>query len=746
MLVLQEAYSYYLTKKSSFGESGIFEDLPQPLLFKLVLQLYEKDIKKVRLFCTYECSFVVTLVINSKPFLAAHGEVIFNQGDVCKELVFLPAGMVRLSIATGSGKNILCGFCTEGGHFGDMEFYRNSVVTLAQYSAVCDCELLSVSYSVLRQAFGENLDSGVIFNQEVTKRYAAFMRVTKSAVTGELHSRRSLRSHVSGMAQSTPRSLFGVPSSRITPTHLRYSRRISTSAHASIWVNGHVRDHRESAHYLRMALMRNSDNVAAVLRKRTSRDSSLTNLSDLGKLSARGGSRENSDVGTEGAEIKEADSTDSMLALLENTETERDTTCRVLTRDEDGTLLIGDITHTQLRQMYLIDPKERWKIQWDMFLAVIIVYTVVMTPVDLAFYSGKESHDTAVELVLDGFFFADLTFSFRTSFPSSHEGALVLDQWQIAGNYLRSWFLVDLLSSIPFQLVFRGIVASEGLKSVKLLKALRLFRLLKLTRILKLEVFMGHLEDSLGLPRSVFELLQVLVEVFFIGHLVACLWWGMSATLSDNPWFTNPDMVYKDLTHAPVREKYLFSLYFTFTTMTTVGYGDISATNPGERVLNIFIIMLGASVFGYIIANVSTILESFNRVDAVQSNRIVVIKEYLREKACPDTLETKVVAHFKHLFSITSAYDVNKIMARLPASLRDEILYFHNEIKMRHIPIFRYLPNRSMALHIFNQLTPSFFEVDQYIVRQGAESSEISFLVIGTACAFRVDEVSSQPY
>lgn len=64
----QEAYSYYLTKKSSFGESGIFEDLPQPLLFKLVLQLYEKDIKKVQLFCTYECSFVVELVTNSKPF------------------------------------------------------------------------------------------------------------------------------------------------------------------------------------------------------------------------------------------------------------------------------------------------------------------------------------------------------------------------------------------------------------------------------------------------------------------------------------------------------------------------------------------------------------------------------------------------------------------------------------------------------------------------------------------------------
>jgi hypothetical protein len=243
------------------------------------------------------------------------------------------------------------------------------------------------------------------------------------------------------------------------------------------------------------------------------------------------------------------------------------------------------------------------------------------------------------------------------------------------------------------------------------------------------------------LSRAVFELLQVLVEVFFIGHLVACLWWGVSDAISENPWFTNVDMVYNDLTHAPVREKYLYSLYFTFTTMTTVGYGDITATNTGERILNMCIIVLGASVFGYIIANVSTILESFSRVEAAQSNRITVIKEYLNEKNCPDGLQSKVVAHFKHLFSITSAYDVTKIMSRLPPALRDEILYFHNETKMKNISIFRYIPNRSLALHIFNQLTPAFYEVDQYIIKQGRESAEINFVVIGTACAFRMDPV-----
>lgn len=727
-----------MTKKSSFGESGIFDDLPQPLLFKLVLQLYEKDIKKVQMFCSYECSFVVTLVINCKPFQAVRGEVIFNQGDVCKELVFVPSGMVRLSITTGSGKDVLAGFCTESGYFGDMEFLRNSIVTLAQYSAMTNCEFLSVSYQVVRQAIAENLDSGTNFNAEMTRRYAGFVKVTKSAVLGEMNPARASmrnsmrgrtsatnlntnkRNSVNGGGEASVRNLTTRASSagKYTPGQRRHSS--TAGATSSIWLNGHLRDHRESAHYIRMALRHSSDNLSEAARRR---------LNELTPHGAHDGS----------------DNTDSILSMA-NDEDDDTTSCKVLMKDEDGTQLIVDISHEALHHMFLIDPKESWKVRWDLFIAVIIVYTVIITPVEMAFYDKEPPKSFEVELVLDGMFFLDLAFSFRTSFPSNVESALVVDSWVIAQSYFKTWFTIDFLSSIPYNVVFEGLFTGDSLKSVKLIKALRLFRLMKLARIFKLEVFISKLEDTLGLPRSIFELLQVLIEVFFIGHLVACLWWGVSDGLSENPWFTNTDMVYEDMRHAPTGQKYLISLYFTFTTMTTVGYGDISATNAGEMLLNILIILMGASVFGYIIANVSTIVEGFNRVESVQSNRISVIKEYLGEKNCPDALEKKVVAHFKHLFSITSAYNVDKIMSRLPPSLRDEILYFHNEIKMRNIPIFRYLNNRSLALHIFHLLTPVFYEVDQYIIKQGRESGEINFIVIGTACAFRMEQVQFFEY
>jgi hypothetical protein len=43
--------------------------------------------------------------------------------------------------------------------------------------------------------------------------------------------------------------------------------------------------------------------------------------------------------------------------------------------------------------------------------------------------------------------------------------------------------------------------------------------------------------------------------------------------------------------------------------MTTVGYGDITATTSLERVVNIFMMILACASFGYIINKLSTILE-----------------------------------------------------------------------------------------------------------------------------------------
>ena len=58
---------------------------------------------------------------------------------------------------------------------------------------------------------------------------------------------------------------------------------------------------------------------------------------------------------------------------------------------------------------------------------------------------------------------------------------------------------------------------------------------------------------------------------------------------------------------------YLAALYWTFTTMSTVGYGDITARTGLEQFLAIVLMLFGVVFFSFVIGSISSI---FNRLDS----------------------------------------------------------------------------------------------------------------------------------
>jgi hypothetical protein len=55
-------------------------------------------------------------------------------------------------------------------------------------------------------------------------------------------------------------------------------------------------------------------------------------------------------------------------------------------------------------------------------------------------------------------------------------------------------------------------------------------------------------------------------------------------------------------------ELYITSVYFTVTTVTTVGYGDINGANPLERSVSICIMIIGVISFSFATGSLSSIL------------------------------------------------------------------------------------------------------------------------------------------
>merc|ERR1712232_311703 len=91
-----------------------------------------------------------------------------------------------------------------------------------------------------------------------------------------------------------------------------------------------------------------------------------------------------------------------------------------------------------------------------------------------------ESIET-IGLLTDFIFLSDVAFNFRTGLAESN-GNICMDARIVRDTYLRSWFLVDLISSIPLGFISRGMFSNSfkhPIKLVKVAKIAKAFRTLQ---------------------------------------------------------------------------------------------------------------------------------------------------------------------------------------------------------------------------------------------------------------------------
>lgn len=97
----------------------------------------------------------------------------------------------------------------------------------------------------------------------------------------------------------------------------------------------------------------------------------------------------------------------------------------------------------------------------------------------------------------------------------------------------------------------------------------------------------------------------------------------MAGFEEDNPnsWLTDEYKLLSDT------EQYLTSFYFTITTITTVGYGDISGGTATEKIGAIFLMLLGVISFSVASASLSSIFASYDAGDANLREQIHMLKK-----------------------------------------------------------------------------------------------------------------------
>lgn len=88
-----------------------------------------------------------------------------------------------------------------------------------------------------------------------------------------------------------------------------------------------------------------------------------------------------------------------------------------------------------------------------MFIMLLVVYVAIVLPYRLAFSLEESKANRIISYMIDISFFIDMILTFFTSYFDEINLKEVVNHKDIALKYLKSWFILDVLSIFPFELV-----------------------------------------------------------------------------------------------------------------------------------------------------------------------------------------------------------------------------------------------------------------------------------------------------
>jgi len=104
----------------------------------------------------------------------------------------------------------------------------------------------------------------------------------------------------------------------------------------------------------------------------------------------------------------------------------------------------------------LLSPKWAGRVLWDVAWCFFCALELLVLPNQMVL-GWKGIGVTVIMLVVSLFFFADLVVNFSTGYRDEDDRC-VMERTKIIQNYLRSWFLVDLLAWVPIDLLVPGLL------------------------------------------------------------------------------------------------------------------------------------------------------------------------------------------------------------------------------------------------------------------------------------------------
>ncbi|XP_069787305.1 potassium voltage-gated channel subfamily H member 1a [Narcine bancroftii] len=392
-----------------------------------------------------------------------------------------------------------------------------------------------------------------------------------------------------------------------------------------------------------------------------------------------------------------------------------------------------------------------FKTSWDWIILILTFYTAIMVPYNVSFKT-KQNNVTwlVIDSIVDVIFLVDIVLNFHTTFVGP-AGEVISDPKLIRMNYLKTWFVIDLLSCLPYDVINAFENVDEGISS--------LFSSLKVVRLLRLGRVARKLDHYIEYGAAV---LVLLVCVFGLAaHWLACIWYSIGDyevideelnRIRTDSWLyqlgETVGMPYHFNTSGsekweggPSKDSvYIASLYFTMTSLTSIGFGNIAPTTDGEKIFAVAMMMVGSLLYATIFGNVTTIFQQMYANSNRYHEMLNCVRDFLKLYQVPKGLSERVMDYIVSTWSMSKGIDTEKVLEICPKDMRADICVHLNRKVFKEHPAFRLASDgclRALAME-FQTIHSAPGDL---IYHAGESVDNLCFVVSGSLEVIQDDEV-----
>ncbi|KAL3900407.1 MAG: hypothetical protein SGCHY_001360 [Lobulomycetales sp.] len=304
-------------------------------------------------------------------------------------------------------------------------------------------------------------------------------------------------------------------------------------------------------------------------------------------------------------------------------------------------------------------------------------------------------------------------------------------------------FKFDVVANFPYDIFVLFAYVSPTRIEVPVL--LTLVRLPKLMRTASVIMYFHSQEKKLYASFSI-QIVKFLTYLVILTHTISCVWFSLACPYGATTCFERSWVSLLAEANGAAGERsydvwslYVASVYWTVTSMTTTGYGDIRPVNNLERSYSFIVQTIGVFFFGYVSGTIASTLSNMDSRRVSYQQKMDAIRQYMITREMEPEMQERVVDYYDYVWERNRGIDVKNLFEDMPITFKSEVALSLNNQIIDKAAIFH---NCSIGFRrrIAIVMRLYLFTANEFIVHKGDLGIEMYFITQGRIDVYANDD------